>query len=426
MSVAATFVQSLTLQGGRNTLLVIVGTALLGLAGGVAGSFALLRKRSLFADALGHATLPGVCVAFLIAEGLGSSGRSLPVLLAGATVAAVLATVLVQAMLRYTRLHEDAIIGVVLSVLFGVGVVLLSVIQTLPSGDQGGLKTFLFGQTAAMQQHDAILLGAIALATTVVAAAFFKELALVAFDELFARAIGLRTGAFDLLLLLLVVAVTVAGLQAVGLMLVIAILIIPPVAARLWTNRTKRFVPLAALIGAVSGWIGASISSLAPRQPAGAVIVLTAASFFLISLFVAPRGVLASQWRRARLSTRIAADHVMKLLLKRAMPTRELARSLGHRAGTTAALAQVLKLRGYVHRTADGWTLTERGHAAGATIARNHRLWALYLVRDAHLAPDHVDPSAEAIEHILDPVLLQDLERTLAAEPSPAATTGRG
>ncbi len=416
MNTIGDFLDAMLLRGGHNTVLVVIGTALLGIAGGVAGSFALLRKRSLFADALGHSTLPGVCVAFLVAEHFGHAGRSLPILLVGAACAAIVATALVQAILRFTRLHEDAAIGVVLSVLFGLGVVLLSIIQTLPSGDAGGLKSFLFGQTAAMQQRDAALLAAIAFGTSVTAFVFLKELALVAFDEGFARSSGVSAGLFDVLLLLLVVAVTVAGLQAVGLILVIAILIIPPVAARLWTDRLRRFVPLAALFGGISGWVGASISSLAPRQPAGAVIVLTAASIFLVSLIIAPRGVLPAAWRRLRLAFRIANDHVLKALLSGPRSTAHLARSLGGRVTTTAMLVRLLAARGFLRGDRSGWSLTPRGIAAGGAIARNHRLWAAYLVRDAALAPDHVDPSAEAIEHILNPELIQELERTLASE----------
>jgi manganese/zinc/iron transport system permease protein len=414
-----TLVDALLLRGGHNTTLVVIGTTLLGVAGGLAGSLALLRKRSLFADALGHATLPGVCIAFLVAPLFGFAGRSLPVLLIGAAVAAIVATALVQIILRFTRLHEDAAIGATLSVLFGLGVVLLSIIQTLPSGDQGGLKSFLFGQTAAMQRSDAILLTSIALGTAFVAFLLLKEFALVAFDEGFARSTGIPAGVIDIVMLLLVVAVTVAGLQAVGLVLVIAILVVPPVAARLWTDRMRRFVPLAALLGGASGWLGTSISSIAPRQPAGALIVLTAASFFLISLFVAPRGILPATLRRTRMAIRIANDHLLKALLNGPMDATHLGRRCGISRLTTKVLLRMLVWRGFVEAAPDApaavarWRLTDIGAVRGGAIARNHALWTEYLVRDAAIAADHVDPSAEAIEHILDPELVAELERTI-------------
>lgn len=416
----ARFLEAATLRGGHNTTLVVLGTALLGVAGGLAGSLALLRKRSLFADALGHATLPGVCIAFLVAPWFGLEGRSLPVLLVGAAIAAIVATGLVQLILRVTRLHEDAAIGTTLSVLFGVGVVLLSIIQTLPGGNSGGLKSFLFGQTAAMQRGDAILLASIALGTAIVAFVMLKEFALVAFDEDFARSTGLPAGAIDVAMLLLVVAVTVAGLQAVGLVLVIAILVIPPVAARLWTDRMRRFVPLAALIGGASGWLGTSLSSVAPRQPAGAIIVLTSAAIFLVSLLVAPRGLLPAALRRLRMSLRIANDHLLKSLLDGPLPTGSLARRCGISPAHAGWLLRTLAMRGLVRGEAEGWGLTERGTGRGRAIARNHALWTAYLMRDAAIAADHVDPSAELVEHVLDRSLVAELERSLGIDGTPA------
>lgn len=408
------FLEAILLRAGHNTTLVTLGTTMLGVAGGFAGSLALLRKRSLFADALGHATLPGVCVAFLVAPLLGMPGRSLPILLAGAAIAALVATGIVQLILRATRLHEDAAIGVTLSVLFGLGIVLLSVIQTLPSGDQGGLKSFLFGQTAAMSRGDATLLGCIAVVAAATAWLLLKEFAIVAFDEGYARSIGLRTGLIDLLQLLLVVAVTVAGLQAVGLVLVIAVLVVPAVAARLWTDRVRVFVPLAAVVGGASGWIGAALSSAAPRQPAGALIVLSSSAIFLVSLVAAPRGLVPAAVRRTRLAARIAVDHLLKALLDGPREARGLAARCGLGATTAGILLRTLAWRGLARRDGATWSLTDAGARRGAAIARNHALWTAYLVRDASIAPDHVDPSAEAIEHVLDPALVAELERALA------------
>jgi manganese/zinc/iron transport system permease protein len=411
---------ALLFRGGHNTTLVVLGTTLLGLAGGVAGSLALLRKRSLFADALGHAALPGVCVAFLVARWLGADGRSLPILLLGAAVAALVATALVQLILKKTRLHEDAAIGTVLSVLFGFGVVLLSIIQTLPAGDQGGLKGFLFGQTAAMQRGDAMLLAAIAGVTAITAFLCLKEFALVAFDEGFARSVGLPSGRMDALMLILVVGVTVAGLQAVGLVLVIAILIIPPVAARLWTDSMRRFVPLAALLGGASGWIGSSLSASAPRQPAGALIVLTAAAIFLVSLAIAPRGVLRAMARRMRLRIRIANDHILKSLLDGPLDATALGRRCAHGSLANHALLAGLRMRSLIEPIEGRWRLTPGGERRGHAIARNHALWTAYLTRDAAIAPDHVDPSAELVEHVLDAEIVAELERSLATGPRPS------
>src|SRR5690606_31007442 len=149
-------------QAGYNTTVVVFAAAMLGIAAGVIGSFAMLRRQALVSDAMAHATLPGVVGAFLIATSLGASGRSLPLLLLGAAATAAVGAVCIKAILRATRLGEDVAIGAVLSVFFGVGVVLLSVAQGGERGSAAGLNHFIYGQTAALQQHDAILIAALA------------------------------------------------------------------------------------------------------------------------------------------------------------------------------------------------------------------------------------------------------------------------
>jgi len=268
--------ETLTLRAGFNTNTVILGTTMLGLAAGVIGVFALLRKRSLVTDALSHATLPGIALAYLAALALGVSGRSLPVLLAGAATSGVLGVLGIQAILRYTRLREDAAIGIVLSVFFGAGVVGMSYIQANAPTQAAGLDAFIYGQTAAMLPRDAALMAGIAALALLASLLLLKEFAVVCFNDSFARATGWPVSAIDLLMMAMVVLVTVAGLQAVGLILVVAMLIIPAVAARLWTDRLWILVLLAGGIGALSGYAGAAVSALLPNKPAGSVIVLTA------------------------------------------------------------------------------------------------------------------------------------------------------
>ena len=277
------------------------------------GVFALLRKRSLMADALSHATLPGIGLAFIVATLMGVQGRSLPVLLLGATVTGVLGVLCIQWLLRHTRLHEDAAIGLVLSIFFGAGAVVLSVIQTMRTGNAAGLNHFIYGQTAAMSLTDAAIMGGIALAAVLAAALLLKEFAMVCFNDAFAKVDGWPVSLIDLLMMSLVVVVTVAGLQAVGLILVVAMLIIPAVAARFWTERLWMLVFLAAVIGGLSGYLGSVTSALLPRKPAGAVIVLVSGGLFLVSMLAAPsRGVVAAILRRMRLRLGIAADHVLE------------------------------------------------------------------------------------------------------------------
>jgi manganese/zinc/iron transport system permease protein len=420
----------LTFQGGYNTNAVLAGSAMLGLAAGVVGVFALLRKRSLVADAIGHATLPGIVIAFLMAAAMGGTGRSLPVLLLGAAVSGALAVFCIFGILKYTRLREDAAIGIVLGVFFGVGVVLLSYVQRPEnvSASPAGLHHFIYGQTAAMRAGDAMLMAGIALSAVVVTAVLFKEFALASFNDDYARVAGFPVGLLDGLMLGLVVLVTVAGLQAVGLILVIALLIIPPVAARFWTDRLLPLMLISGGLGALSGYIGAATSALLPSAPAGSIIVLCGGGVFVLSLLIAPRhGVIATAGRRAVQRLRIAGEHLLEAAYEHdvvrkgettipARTIRAMERLWGWPVWLGPMVIAGLRRRGYLSRTSDGYELTPAGAARGARIARNHRLWEQYLQTYAHVAPGHVDWSADTVEHVLSPELVAELEAALRAK----------
>jgi len=267
-----------------NTRVVIFGVVMLGIAGGVIGTFLLLRRRALLADAVGHAALPGVAGAFMLLTALGMNARSLPLLLTGALLSGLAGMGCVLLINRFTRLSEEAALGIVLSVFFGFGIALLGMIQQMRGASAAGLGSFIYGRTASMLRADAQLIGISALGIVVIATLLFKEFRLYTFDQDFAAGDGWPVHKLDVLLMSLVVGVTVLGLQAVGIILVIAVLIIPPAAARFWTDRLSRMVVISALIGAVGGYIGAGISAMAPRLPAGAVIVCVTGVLFVFSL----------------------------------------------------------------------------------------------------------------------------------------------
>lgn len=424
----AEVLELLTFRAGFNTNLVIAGTTLLGLAAGVVGVFALLRKRSLMADALSHATLPGIALAFILAGLAGLEARSMPLLLLGGTLSGVVGVVCIQAILRHSRLREDAAIGVVLSVFFGAGVVGLSYIQANAPSGSAGLNRFIYGQAATMQPPDVLLMAVLAVTAVGAALLLKKEFALVCFDDAFARVGGWPVTAIDLLMMALVVAVTVAGLQAVGLILVVSMLIIPPVAARFWTDRLGTLAVIAGAIGACSGYAGAAVSALLPRKPAGAVIVLVAGGFFALSLLAAPaRGVAASAFRRLRLRLRIAGDHLLEMAHDsgRASIGRPelggLARLRGWSAAFRLAVLWALRAGGMARPSpAGGVEVTRAGMARGARVARNHALWQQYLISHADIAPSHVDWSVDQVEHVLDERLIQSLEERLALANSDA------
>jgi len=422
--------RTLTLQAGYNSGIVVLAAALLGLAAGTIGTFALLRKRAMMADALAHCTLPGIALAFLAATWLGREGRSLPVLLLGASITGVLGVLAVQAIVRNTRLRDDAAIGSVLSVFFGAGIVLMSVIQNLRSGSQGGLNHFIYGQTAAMQETDAWLMGSAAVGAAAVVAVFFKEFRVVCFDDRFATSIGVRVWWIDLLMMSLVVVATVVGLQAVGLILIVAMLVIPAAAARFWTERLGPMTVLGGVIGGLSGYLGASASALLPRMPAGAVIVLTAGSLFLVSMLAAPsRGVLAALARQLRMRLRIASDHFLRAMYEHlehareeaaagngevaAISIRALAADRRWSRPGAAVLTWWMARRGMVRWRDGAAALTPRGLTEATRVTRNHRLWEEFLVRYAHLAASHVDRAADMVEHALSERTVAELEESL-------------
>lgn len=414
----------LTFHSGYNTTVVVLSTTLLGVAAGIVGVFALLRKRSLVSDALSHATLPGIGLAFIMATWLGMEGRNLGVLLLGAATSGVLGVVCIQWLLRGTRLQEDAAIGLVLSVFFGAGAILLSYIQTMQTGNAAGLSKFIYGQTAAMNARDAWLMSGIAVTAILAAGLLLKEFAIVCFNDAFAQVDGWPVTWIDLLMMTLVVIVTVAGLQAVGLILVVAMLIIPAVAARFWSDRLWVLVILAAGIGGLSGYLGSATSALLPRKPAGSVIVLTSGIIFLVSMLIAPkRGVVAAGLRRLRSRLRIAADHLLEVAYlaaggkpRAALDVAAVEVVMKQRAWGSFLRVVVplhLRRRGFGHFVNRGFRPSEAGLERGRQVARNHRLWEQYLIAYADIAPGHVDWTVDQVEHILDRDMIQELERLL-------------
>jgi manganese/zinc/iron transport system permease protein len=386
-------------QAGFNTAVVVAGTAALGLAGGTVGTFLLLRRRALISDALSHATLPGIALAFLVGAALGLPGRSLPLLLAGAVVSGVVGLLTVHALARFTRLTEDSAIGAVLSVFFGIGIVLISYIQNLELGGQAGLKTFILGQTAAMARDEAVAIGLLAAGAAAAVALLFKEFRVLTFDPGFAAVQGWPVARLDLLLMGLATLVTVIGLQTVGLILIVALLIIPSAAARFWTDRLATMCVVAAAIGALSGWLGAALSAMLPRMPAGAVIVLVAGAFFLLSFLFAPaRGLVAVGLRDLELRSRFAEQRALIRLLA--------AETGGPAPELSGILAGRLRLRGYTR----AGRLTARGRAAARAAERNRRLWERFLIDHPTLIPSQANWGIDPIDDTLPGDLVRLLE----------------
>lgn len=451
------------MSGLSNTLLVMLGTSLLGAVAALVGSFAVLRRRALVGDLLSHAALPGLCLAFLLLnyrplaarlvdeQSRGAGSWQFVGMLLGAFVTGLLGVALVTLVCRYTRTKEDAAIGIVLSTFFGAGVVLSSVIQNLPTASsKAGLQTYIYGQAAGMTREDVGFITLVAAACLVLVALLYKEFQVFSFDPGFAQAQGWPTLSLDLTMMGALALVTVVGLPTVGVVLMAAMLIIPGAAARFWSDRLDHMLIIAALIGASAGIGGTLISAGTIEQllgfdplafgqntrhlPTGPVIVLCGTSLFLVSMLFAPRrGAVARLWREVSVRRRIARENLLRSLYELSepqLPARPFitsAQLTEDRAWNARHVRQLLRWgaqAGFVECTAAGARLTAAGHDRAEELVRTHRLWELFLISGADIAPDHVDRDADSIEHFLTPEIVARLEAELAAEGRLPAAPG--
>ena len=323
-----------------------------------------------------------------------------------------------------TRLKEDTALGIVLSVYFGVGVVLLGLVQGMRTASSAGLESFIYGKTASMLAGDAWLLAIAAGGALLVCGLLFKELRLLCFDADYARVSGWPVRRIDLGLMSLVIVVITAGLQAVGLILVIALLIIPPASARFWSDDLRVMVGLSGVLGAVGCGVGAGISAVTPDAPAGATIVMVQAGFFGVSLlFGSRRGLATGWWIRRMYQRRVDVQHLLRMLyeeLESGWGAGEAERLLSRRGWGERDVERVVRRaerRGWISRERVGAIrLTATGLETAKRLTRNHRLWELYLVHYADIAPSHVDRDADEIEHLLGADMVSRLKALAGLE----------
>lgn len=392
--------EALTLGLGYNATLVTIGAVLLGVAAGVTGTFLFLSKRALISDAISHATLPGVVLAFMLMVAFGGDGRALPGLLLGAALSAGLGLLAVQWLTGRTRLAEDAAIGAVLSVFFGLGIVLLTMVQNMSHGQQAGLESFLLGSTAGMLLQDALVIaggGALVLALVLL---LRRGMLMVAFDPEYTAGAGLNVPRIELAMMALALAITVVGLKVVGLIMIVALLIIPAVAARFWSERSGYVVLLAGGIGGVSGYVGAAMSAVAPALPTGPIIVLLAFALFVLSLVAAPgRGVLAVWLRHRKFQRRVHLRQGL-LALAQGQPVYE------------PMTLRLMRRAGFVR--GDG-VATETGQARAIRALRDEQRWQLLRMDAAYEAAAARYDGLTPLERVLTPDQIAAIDRKLGA-----------
>ena len=399
----------------------LVGSILLGLCCGLLGSFLVVRKLSLVGDALSHAVLPGVALGFLW-----NMNKDPWAIFIGAVAAGLLGTVVVSLIQQTTKLKEDTALGLVLAVFFAVGMCLTSMIQRLPTGNKSGLDKFLFGQAAALGARDITLMFWITLITVCVIVLFYKEFLVTSFDPGFAQACGFPAKAIHYTLMLLLAFAVVIALQAVGVVLVSAMLITPAAAAYLLTDRLHRMLILSALFGVGAGSFGAFLSFLGNNLPTGPLMVLGASLVFVFAFLFGPtHGLLARGWRHRSRASRIQRENTLKSIYH-VLESREFLggegvslRELAERRRETLeeARGQAKALRRHrlatLHEEGNLIFVTPEGWQMACAIVRNHRLWELYLTHAAKIPADHVHEDAEKIEHVIGEETVRELERRL-------------
>ncbi|MEQ8686843.1 MAG: iron chelate uptake ABC transporter family permease subunit [Imperialibacter sp.] len=401
-----------------NIRYVVVGSVLLAISAAIVGCFTFLKKRALIGDAVAHSVLPGVCLAFVV------SGTKNPIyLIIGAFITGWLSLRFIDMIVRYSKLKEDTAIGLTLSVFFGLGILILTAIQHSGNANQSGLDQFLFGKAASLVGQDLIVFGSVSIILLLVVGLLFKELTLLAFDEQFGKAIGMPVKGLELVLTTLTVLAVVTGIQAVGVVLMAAMLITPAAAARFWTDKLTTMVFLAAVFGAISGVSGAYISFVAPAMPTGPWIVLVISFIAMSSFFIAPRkGILYKQFQQRKYQKQILEENILKAFFhlgeadEQYFVHRKISDLISQRRFVMGRLKgglQKLVRSGFLKQDREGWVLTEEGKNKGQRIVKLHRLWELYLTEYLRIAPDHVHDEAETIEHIITPEIEARLEKKL-------------
>lgn len=269
--------------------MVALGTGILGITSGIVGTYVTLRQESLLGDALSHAALPGIAIAFMLIQ-----VKVTALLLVGAVITGLIATVLMQVFSQKTVLKLDSAMALTLSTFFGLGLVLMTYIQRQANANQAGLSNFIFGQASAMLNSDVQLIVGVSLFILLIITILWRPFKLMTFDMIFAKTVYSNLSVYQFVLSLLIVMTIMIGLESVGVILISSLLIGPSITARQWSDNLLPVMLLSGMIGGLSGVIGTLISSLALRIPTGPAIVVVLSLFLFASLLFAPnKGLIA-------------------------------------------------------------------------------------------------------------------------------------
>ncbi|PZV80329.1 manganese/zinc/iron transport system permease protein [Algoriphagus aquaeductus] len=394
---------------------VVLGITLLGIGSAYVGTFSFLDKKALLGDAISHAVLPGICLGFILA------GEKNPVyIVTGAFLSGALATFLSSWLRKNTKLSEDTIIATILSVFFGVGIVMLTGLQKSGNPEIAGLNSFIFGNAIGISESDLMIYGGLSLTIIMVLTLFLKEFRLMVFDPEYGKAIGFPMEAIRFLFNVLMILAVVIGIQAIGVVLMAALLITPGAAARFWTDRLHPLLILAASFSIVSGILGTYISFVIPQMPTGPWVVVFLSLIALLSFMFSPKsGIIFRYFSRKNYLRKTHKDHLMKALYKareenkEGLSIEEIYELYPYQKVQINQSIKDLLKEGFIIKNQLFISLTSKGTSDAMRIVRLHRLWELYLNESMNIAPDHVHESAEQMEHLLTPELEAMLEKRL-------------
>ncbi len=409
-----------------NSNIVIFALVVYGIGGGILGVYMMLSKRSMISDAFSHATLPGVVVSFLIASAFGGFAyRSIWVLLLGAIVSAFFSLLIIVMFRSFTFLKNDALFGIVISIFFGVGITLMSIANKVSAVHASGLLSYIYGNPTSLLRIDTYFFLMSSSLVLFFVLFFRRKLLVSSFDPHYGLSIGIPTRRIDFVLLCLTLLQTIVGIQAMGIILVSAILIVPPVSARFWSHSLRKITSISVLFCVLSTLMGGMISSVNTNLPAGASIILVAEFFFILSLlFGTEKGVVKKIISQFLYRIKIMKQHLMRniyeyLETEKTSPqegsisSQELFAVSGLSRYMFHFVLSRLKQLGFVSILYQQVHFTEKGFVEAMQFVKNHRLWELYLIENTYASVEDVDFSADTVEHVISKEHALELEKLL-------------
>jgi ABC-type Mn2+/Zn2+ transport system permease subunit/Mn-dependent DtxR family transcriptional regulator len=387
----------------------LIASITIGISCGLIGTYIMLRRLSLIGDALAHAVLPGVVISFIVA------GKGQITLFLGAVAAGILTSLLIGFVNRNSKIKEDTSIGIIFTGAFALGVLLVSQLKQVHID----LSSYLFGDVLGVSTGDIILSFIIMIVILAAIILFYKQLLVTSFDPTLAMTIGISTKIVHYLLMSLLSMSIVSGLQSVGVVLLVAMLITPPAAAYLLTDSLKKILVLSAFIGVIASVVGLYLSYYYNYASGASIVLVAVIIFTLVFIFSPKEGILMKYLKRREASRTVMVEDVIKLLFKiqehrtRSEIVQKISAELGLSVSRTESLLRTVRLKGFVAARNGTLVLTDSGRMLALKLIRTHRLWEAYITREKITEAEDIHPEAEKLEHLLPEELVDEIDAEL-------------